>query len=116
MASEYTPGPWRVKYFSGDHGRATVEQDRGEENTGRYVPVAGVCQIYGHARYGEMADTAVANAHLIAASPDMHDALTDIIREAYTEVPTIGWTELMQQALEKGREALRKAKGETNGG
>ena len=112
MASEHSKGPFSICLGSGGCVCTVVRNAEGKF-------IADFCPDYFLKEEG--VDTVdvleqVANMNLFTASPDMHDALTDIIREAYTEVPTIGWTELMQQALEKGRAALRKARGETDGG
>ena len=66
MKDQHTPGPWDVRQFSGDHGRATVEQKR-DDLTERHTPVASICEMYGSPGLG----CSVANARLIASAPDM---------------------------------------------
>ena len=71
--SKYTPGPWEPAWHEGDHGRATVKQKRDPDNP-MYVPIAAVCELYSNpgSRYFNEAE---ANAHLIAAAPEMLEML-----------------------------------------
>lgn len=79
--TKHTPGPWCVRHFAGDHGRATVEQDRGKDNTSPFHPVCNVsrvgsrnvCEIYSLGPQGATSE-AEANARLIAAAPSLLEA------------------------------------------
>ena len=97
--SKHTPGPWVAQ--------------------GRYIGVKG------HMSYiGECGDQngnwtnepmAVANARLIAAAPDLLEALKDMnsgwkyIRHSYGDLYGVGW----DRAQEKADAAIAKAQGET---
>ena len=97
--SKHTPGPWLAQ--------------------GRYIGVKG------HMSYiGECGDQngnwtnepmAVANARLIAAAPDLLEALKDMnsgwkyIRHSYGDLYGVGW----DRAQEKADAAIAKAQGET---
>ena len=65
MAAKFTPGPWHVS-----KGRRVVWVKAGHQN------VAGVYMGSYPARYGE---TDLANARLIAAAPELLDALDRLL-------------------------------------
>lgn len=68
--SKHTPGPWRVQPYNWSRGNVSVFAPR----FGR-APY-GACVAYTPCSAGVGgADGALANAHLIAAAPDMHEAL-----------------------------------------
>ena len=95
--TKHTPGPWTI----GDSNNSGVDVELGNSNTS-----AG---IYRFDRYnGQEAysrDECMANAHLIAAAPDMLAALEDA-REALNKPPFIN-----SQTLKCIDAAIAKAKG-----
>lgn len=82
---KHTAGPWTCKYFEGDHGRATIEKDRGKDNTGFFLPIASVCQVYSLGRGGRATPEAEANACLISAAPDLLAACKFLIGKCHAE-------------------------------
>ena len=88
--SKHTPGPWAIR------------QEK-----------EGWCRIYAPKDYyvgGEIAHyVSNANANLIAAAPDMLEALQSLIA---CDFGANGWTETAEQAAIKARTAVLKATGE----
>lgn len=101
----HTPGPWRVnKYGSigaGEFGKKPI--------------VANVEPLYGDDAllYGDSA----ANARLIAAAPDLLDALKELVAVVRGECPSLleedsGGSALLDMAIE---DAIAKAEGRERG-
>lgn len=91
--SEHTPGPWSVS--NGDLLRITTTRKR---------PVV-VCGVHRIGRLGGFQDgNPLANAHLIAAAPDLYAALQDALW-AIDDLTDKG------DAMTRGLAALSKAKG-----
>lgn len=72
IASKHTPGPWRVHPY---------EINVGPYNKGRDVGPAGrsVAQVIGEFENPTPGGEAEANARLIAAAPDLLEALRDLL-------------------------------------
>lgn len=97
----YTPGPWRVP----DHETHVLAED------------GGVCKFESiHGFY----DNYQANAHLIAAAPDMYEALRDAAEslrfaadelKAQASIPDADERDL-RESRNKVFNALKKARGE----
>ena len=92
----FTPGPWRA-------------------NSHREVKVANgnsmICRAHLHEpRRGEA--ECKANAHLIAASPDMYEALKGLTTAFQARIDSTGGTNTELRELAAAREALSKARGE----
>lgn len=111
--SEFTKGPWVVS--SPDTGEITIVSPWSDTNK------AGEAEVFGDYRGAHIAtirfvsDTAVpterqalANSHLIAASPDMYDAL-EIINAFLGDLDE---RDEVYPAIVKVREALKKARGD----
>lgn len=95
-ANAFTPGPW---FVDGNH----VHQD--DEAGGRWLCIAKCDQLIRYAPRTETAEYAqtVANAHLIAAAPELYEALEHILR---------GTLSLPRFAEDMARAALAKARGQ----
>jgi hypothetical protein len=93
--NKFTPGPWFVDHKSPFLVRA------GDDIDGRHIAHIGP------ANYTPRFDVDEPNARLIAAAPDLFEALEDIIASECRQ-PDIGcaWT--------KARAAIARAKGEQN--
>lgn len=102
MSAKHTPGPWFV--WEGDvyAGSPTVKQ-RGRLEGHR----AQVCTVED---YEAPKTVARANARLIAAAPDLLEALEGIVREFDSMVILV--SPVIQHLIESSRAAIAKAKGE----
>ena len=89
MKNKWTPPPWR-----------TGSRDRVEAAT---VVVGPGNRFVADCNKGLPADVAIANAHLIAAAPDLYEALASIENDD-GRIPAAIWA--MREA------ALKKARGE----
>lgn len=111
--SAHTPGPWTFRKWASEPttvGGRVFDGVRALTNDGKAPVMAGstlVAQVVGHKDYkrgqGHELECAErdANAHLIAAAPEMFEALEAMDREGFT-VRTMG---LALRALEKVRGA-----------
>jgi hypothetical protein len=97
---KFTPGPWEVETGVDD----IVWVDG---------PATSVCDLYHTSGQGKLIvkPNAVANAHLIASSPELFEALATLM--ACAEVRAGNVDPLFSEPLEKARIALAKARGET---
>jgi hypothetical protein len=98
--TKHTPGPWEAVKWS-CHAATTVV-------TGKIGPRVVICECSGHGRH---TDESLANARLIAAAPELLDALERMVDVA-------NWDEMLQSEeqhdamIVKAEAAIRKAKGE----
>ena len=94
----FTPGPWRVKHR---HIHAEHDSDEmgglGWELTGPPKPMRG--------DFARAAD-----AYLVAAAPDMYDALVDAVEALRTATP---YTTEREWAFHAVTKALARARGES---
>lgn len=115
MADKHTPGPWRV-YGKGDHLR--IEARR--QSSGHMVIVEGVGGYRLGDGYSDLSQLE-ANARLIAAAPELLEALEDLLT-VYSkpddriccngvDCGCMGATE-HQRAEHYARELIAKARGE----
>ena len=101
--SGWTPGPWRFEDEDGE----CVYQDVGPEKSGYHI-----------ARATPVIDTptTVANAHLIAAAPDLYAALEKaretLCRALLVANNSRGWSPESHVRVQAIDAALRKARGE----
>lgn len=100
--SKYTPGPWRVLYSSNTYPSVHA----GETNS-------PICPLYEYVAEGQrdLLDNADANAQLIAAAPDMLEALMQIdsiLLSATAETATSA----IRQCFAITTSAVAKARGE----
>lgn len=106
----HTPGPWEIRKPKGPHDRAIVEH----EIVGTYEsPFVGAKEI----KICGIHNQIEANVKLIAASPDLLEALELLLksvseREPFTDAGM--WEHKLQrkEAEDKARAAIAKAKGE----
>ena len=94
--SKYTPGPWKCGQYLG-HSFWVVHTDVGDRGRGMDI-VEGVAGLTPEQR--------LANARLIAAAPELLDALKEIVDAADGD----GWNQL-DASFKKARAAILKAKG-----
>lgn len=103
---EHTPGPWRASL-----GRHVWRTFRDEQNRRCHTPIAEACETL-QMKDGELA----ANARLIAAAPDLYEALKDaalIFEETAKDLTKIGQHGLaltLDGDAKRCRAALAKAK------
>jgi len=90
---KFTPGPWGNVDFALSNEIGTLKN-----------PLIAVVQ----SRHCDSPDELRANAHLIAAAPDLYEALEELL----TFVQAHNGGELMR--VEDARAALRKARGESH--
>ena len=101
----YTKGEWRIQDMPlPARGFVRIE--------GNGVEVARIHKLEGQAKYygiKQLPEETQANAHLIAAAPDMYEALKEAIKELiiHTTKHDLGMIAL----VEKAQEALSKAEG-----
>lgn len=106
MMTEHTPGPWRTENRGGSYPISVVASEGGK----LVAPFSG-----------GKTDEETANAHLIAAAPDLKEALEELLSE-------IGIMDSIAKGagnphmfdglapeLSKAHDALAKASGEPNG-
>lgn len=106
---KYTPGPWKV---------TDLDQHPGIENHDGSVSIV----IFGYRKWvdantcddsgvrGKTRKQAIANAHLIAAAPDLLEALESYV-EALFDGPENLTSRRNDELEEKARRAIAKAKG-----
>lgn len=107
METKHTPGPWKVKDVPGNDKR-NFRYGIVLEITPAMVDVSEICNMPGWD--DEFADEEMANAHLIAAAPDMEYALLQI--RAIVEYVGDGRGGTFDRISEIATYALKKAKGE----
>ena len=100
----HTPGPWRVVAFNHHHAIHAMSV------------VGKLCDVaqYGDVNTGPERREAAANAHLMAASPALLEALEELVAEANRLGPQLPYnapTKDIAVAIEKARAAIRKARG-----
>jgi len=98
--SKHTPGPWR---FNGDEVVQYINGSLGDPTVCSLVGVGGDS-------YAEDEDEFMANAHLIAAAPDMLYALEDLLATVAAHDGPKSIDEL--GVIGRAMTAIKKAKGE----
>ena len=99
MSAQHTPGPWKIDHFNTSTG---CYQISGHEQ------VLNLAFVQDYSDEGDSDQEAKANARLIAAAPDLLEALKDLIASAS---PTEKEHPRMFAAWQQARAALTKAKG-----
>lgn len=94
MEAKFTPGPWKV----GPVDETLVATDDGKE----------VAQICGDYNQPETWPVMEANAHLIAAAPELYEALSDLLFLCSQTAEVCGTQEVKVACA-----VLAKARGET---
>jgi hypothetical protein len=124
MKTKFTPGPWRIGAWSGcchkesHKGKGKAHPGPRGDDPCVYEPNF-VDGLYGIAAegglhvvstsYDELVMTE-ADAHLIAAAPDLLEALETML-DCFVNDP-IGWMDSSDIAIEKAYDAIHKAKGD----
>jgi len=90
MKNKFSPGPWRLVNHAGDHSQGIVSDERDYD----------IALVYN--RYEEEYQ---ANADLMAAAPELLEALENLVRWQDT-----GNNPPLASDWRKAREAIRKAK------
>jgi len=93
--SSHTPGPWTLDNCPDAYGNATIRPDDGTE--GGDISVQPIATVYTDA-----------NAHLIAAAPEMLEAL----QEALADAETLNEPYRNEAVCERMRAVIAKARGE----
>jgi hypothetical protein len=96
--TKFTPGRWAFRALRGDDGLGYIEAD------GYDIIHAGVSDL--------SREENEANAHLIAAAPEMYEALVHFIEDPTFQVAVGGNPNVVDRMLDHARAALAKARGE----
>jgi hypothetical protein len=109
MANNWTKGPWRIsEHCSGEPHELDIETDSG-----------WFLRISPGYPFNEMAypdDTQAefeANAHLIAAAPELYEALKMLVEYIDKEGPAAKEWKAITEWCEKGEQAIAKAEDKT---
>ena len=102
--SKHTPGPWR--YNCDGEGRKIMSADGG--TVARLSHLAGPYGTRGRKPDSEV----IANGHMIAAAPLMHEALEEVVNNAVKNFE--GSMDICPEAIAAARAALQSAKGGEN--
>jgi hypothetical protein len=109
MNEKHTPGPWRTgepfAAFDGGTVRFHISQADGAPYTPDYSDVA---QLVAETTPGEKLEIQRANAHLIAAAPDMFAALCDVVAVMERDLAGLA---VISPELAAARAAIAKATG-----
>lgn len=104
--ASFTKGPWAVRPFAnGEFYPVRVTSNHG----GNSVAAIDNQSFGTNSRLGWDREKQQANAHLIAAAPEMFEALEGLCRI----VETLGPRPDTYEAYRQGKDALAKARGET---
>lgn len=103
--SEHTPGPWMVRTENCAHPE--LQQQVVHQHPNERFPTL-VATVYDSNRVGESIDD---TAHLIAAAPDLLEALEWLVRECEESEDTRGNWQDYCAAKDAARAALAKARG-----
>lgn len=104
MTTKHTPGPWHVR--EGKYGNVLVEYDTRGEGTFNNTWVLAMLDAQQYEERFMPAGSQLANARLIAAAPDMLEAL-----EAFVAATSSDFDALVVAKL-KALAIIKKAKGE----
>lgn len=108
MTTKHTPGPWSIEYpLPGD----TSHCAKSGCQMAIQAPIGpDVCWIRSFSEWSEMAK---ANARLIAAAPELLEALENIWDFLAEDDGEGACSPLYQSSIDKVKAAIAKAKGET---
>lgn len=106
MQSSFTPGPWTIGKVSHKKQRVDIDSLNHDPFLGHQT-WRGLARAYGcNDMPAEGTAAMLANARLIAAAPELLEALTDCVAHMH-------WTQpLGEAALEHARTVIAKATGE----
>ncbi len=108
--TKWTPGPWQVVIDDDGNplsGRPSVSAS--DELDCSIVHWDGFVQEYWRSARGDK--EIHANAHLIAAAPELYDALFDLLNKV-SHIRGIDMTFYAETEMKRAEAALKKAKGE----
>ena len=114
--TKFTPGPWRVGDMNTDPDDGVVGEIAIHANGNDAAPILtpAVAIPFGDHNLGRA--LALANAHLIAAAPELYEALglSLFIMESQQKIldPDFDGSATEASAIGRARAALRKARGE----
>jgi hypothetical protein len=113
MKSAHTPGPWLVRFDEDrfDPSFSTLKIIDGRDESLNHMNGALSLAFINVSAFAPHMDEPLANAHLIAAAPDLLASLIELelmVAEMLPKHGPCGWGEL---ALNQAREAIAKAKG-----
>lgn len=100
---KYSSGPWKAKV--GDKDRRAMSMI-----TKANDPAFTIAHVVCEAHHVEQREEDIANAHLIAAAPELLDALLSILGTTELNVDEMEYSTL--SAIENAREIIAKATGE----
>lgn len=102
--SKHTPGPWDFSWEIQPNGCPTV----GHKGL-------MVCMVAHSAKDPEQKETALANASLIAAAPDLLAALESSVSDLFYQIESKHGTEAASKypSVVEGRAAIARAKGQS---
>lgn len=101
MTTKFTPGPWVTAPYEGYGPRTTVRQ--GDEQTGMRIASTFETTSPKHIERNE------ANARLIAAAPDLHEVVEEVVEHFVGFFSDQGYD--VDELDKKARAALAKAIG-----
>lgn len=109
---KFTPGPWFVS--------EDITRDRdinchyvGDEYIAGFNIESGAKEIVSCEGIPGCGDEERSNAHLIAAAPDLYEALSELVEEIGVELKAIVGVFGESREITKARAALAKARGES---
>lgn len=104
----FTPGPWRYEPQDGRQNQRVICL---EEIVAEYDPVKPLATVMATA-WRPRGKSAVANAHLIAAAPDLYAALYHAHSLMMIADRSQAWREERDKCVAQAEAALAKARGE----
>lgn len=106
---KYTPGPWVVEQLGHYHKQLSVHQ------VGRTDSARHVCTIYGEkgavGHFKEMSERQLADARLIAAAPELLEALSRVVQLARLQCANPSCDCVQCRLVAEAHAAIAKAEG-----
>lgn len=114
MAGQHTPGPWY--WFSRTINAPGEPRVEVQETEGMKFMVGANGQGFAHT-VGLSGGVDVANAHLIAAAPELLEALKHVVaaERAFIEDTNGAWDDEVGRAVIAAEAVIRKAEGRSHG-
>jgi hypothetical protein len=106
---KYTPGPWKVSEHSDEEESAVYSPN---DSIGLQVCGMRPLQSCANVQYISL-EQREANAHLIAAAPELLEALEKIVKEGRDYMDRRGCRKIWW--IDEAEQAIRKAHGESEG-
>jgi len=110
-AGDLAPWPWRYEEasYAGHDPGPPASGDSAPAWLGEIVDATGRSIYRGPFAFNSLKGRA--NALAMTASPELLEACKLVVKYAYTPESTPGWSDQMQKALQKARDAISKAEG-----